>query len=121
VDFKDLPTQFARGKVALNVVSGWDEEGLTAKTFEIVACGVPLVHNECRGLSEIFEPGREVLTFQSPKQCRETIQALLDDEPRREQLAHAALWRMMSDHTWGQRIKQMFLQARLPIESFMNA
>jgi spore maturation protein CgeB len=118
VDFLRIPQVVARGKVALDIVAGWDEEGLTAKTFELAACGVAMIHNECVGLQQAFVAGKEIEIFQSPRQAREQVQRLLDDPDRRKNMAHAGRERLLRQHTWAHRVQQMMKLARIPIDCF---
>jgi spore maturation protein CgeB len=118
VDYEQIPTALARGKVALNIVGGWDEEGMTIKTFELAACGTPMIHNNCVGLAEAFEPGREVMVFKSPREARSAVEHLLADDAARRQMSQAARGRLMRNHTWSDRLLRMFQLARLPVEAF---
>jgi hypothetical protein len=118
VDFDRIPQFAARGKIALDIVSGWDEEGLTAKTFELAACGKPMIHNDCIGLEEAFEPAKEIEIFRTPKQARQMVQHLLDDPSRREGIAQASRARLLKEHTWGHRLQQMLEKAGLPVDAF---
>jgi hypothetical protein len=118
VEFGLISDIVARGRIAFDVVAGWDEEGLTAKTFELASCEVAMIHNECLGLPEAFELGREMEVFKTPKEARETVRQLLDDPNRRANLAHAARARVLKDHTWGCRLREMFEKAALPIDAF---
>jgi hypothetical protein len=118
VDFLQFPQTLAQGKVALDIVAGWDEEGLTAKTFELAACGTAMVHNDCVGLPEAFEAGREIEVFVTPRQAREAVQRLLDDENRRKAMGEACRARLLAQHTWGHRVKRMFELSGVPIDMF---
>jgi hypothetical protein len=118
VDYEQIPTALARGKVALNIVGGWDEEGMTLKTFEIAACGTPMIHNNCVGLAEAFEPGREVMAFNTPREARLAVEYLLADAGARRQMGQAARGRLLRNHTWSDRLLRMFQLAKLPIEAF---
>jgi len=118
VEFADLPKALARGKVALNIVSGWDEEGLTAKTFEMAASGVPILHNDCVGLAECYNIGEEIESFERPKEAREKVQQLLDSPEKRRSMAGAVRARTERDHTWSPRVESMIKLAGLPIDAF---
>jgi hypothetical protein len=118
VDFPQMPQVFARGKIALDIVGGWDEEGLTAKTFEIAACGMAMVHNDCVGLAEAFEAGKEIEVFSTPRQARQVVAELLDDPKRRAEMAEACRARFLRDHTWAHRVRRMFELAGMPIDAF---
>jgi hypothetical protein len=118
VEFAQIPQFVARGKVSLDIVAGWDEEGLTAKTFEIGACGTAMIHNECVGLEEAFEPGKEVESFRTPRQARDTVQRLLDEPDRRAQMAQACRARILQEHTWGNRLQQIIQKTGQELDAF---
>jgi spore maturation protein CgeB len=120
VDFENMPAAFARGKVGLNIVTGFDEEGVTAKTFEIAASGVPLFNNECKGLGDLFEIGKEIEIFKSPREAREKVAELIANPQRRFELAGAIRSRFERDHTWDHRVRQMLSLAGLQLEHFMK-
>ena len=107
VDFEQMPSVFARGHVSLNVVTGFDEEGVTAKTFEIAAGGTAILNNACRGLDALYERDREILIFDTPAQARERVQAMLDSPSRRAEIGSAGRARTERDHTWGHRVTKM--------------
>ena len=118
VDFRRQSEIYATGRVALNIMDGHDEEGLTLKPFEIAASGVPLLQYAARGLEELYEPGHEVTVFQRPRQALDLLRGLLADRERRVALAAAARGRTLADHTWDRRIERMLQLARLPIDAF---
>jgi hypothetical protein len=118
VEFGNIPEVVARGKVTLDIVGGWDEEGLTAKTFELAACGCAMVHNQCVGLAGAFELGKEMEVFGTPKEARLKVQALLEDSDRRTKMAEAGRARVLKDHTWGHRLREMFEKSGLAIDLF---
>jgi hypothetical protein len=118
VDFTQMPQVFARGRIAFDIVAGWDEEGLTAKTFEIAACGMPMIHNDCVGLAQAFDIGTEIEVFTTPRDARHAVQRLLDDPKRRAAMAEACRARFLREHTWAHRVQRMFELAQIPIDSF---
>ena len=114
VDNARQPAVYARGKLALSISGGHDEEGLTHKPFQIAACGVPMVHIDRVGLAECFTPGREVASFATPAEAREVVSDLLTDPDRRESMAAAARARLLKEHTWETRLPEMLNRARWP-------
>jgi hypothetical protein len=107
IDQSDMAKVLAKGAVTLNLSAGYDEEGITAKPFEIAASGAAMLHNDARGLSEFFTPGQEVFTFSTPKQARETVEHLLDDPAKRRSAGAAARARLERDHSWDTRLKKL--------------
>ena len=90
-----------RGKVAINISQGNEEEGASHKPFQIAASGVAQVHIDRKGLSDYFEPHREIELFETPAQARRVIAELLADDDRRIAMGAAARQRLLREHTWG--------------------
>ena len=121
VDHDDMPAVYARGRIAINIAQSGDEEGLSHKPFQIVAAGVPLVHNHVKGLSDCFAPDAEFVAFSSPVEARRKIAALLENPRRRDLMARAARDRLCREHTWSQRIEQLLAKAGVTIGRTSNA
>ncbi len=113
VDYRDQAAVYARGKIAINISQGGEEEGASHKPFQIAASGVAQVHINRRGLADLFEPHKEIGLFDTPGQARAIIAELLADDARRRALGTAALARLRRDHTWEDRLQRMFKHARL--------
>jgi len=111
VDYREQGKFYARGRVAINIAQGNEEEGASHKPFQIAASGVAQVHIDRRGLSDYFEPHREVEYFETPAQARRVIAELLGDDDRRQAMARAARERLLRDHTWDVRLPEMFALA----------
>jgi Glycosyl transferases group 1 len=107
VDLADMPKVLAKGKVTLNLSANYDEEGITAKPFEIAASGAVMLHNEATGLGDFFELGREAFSFATPKEAREITSELLNDPERRRSVGIAARARLEKDHSWDSRLTRL--------------
>jgi len=107
IDLADMPKVLAKGAVTLNLSAGYDEEGITAKPFEIAASGVAMLHNEARGLSDFFDLGNEAFAFSTPRQARQIVRRLLDDPQKRISVGTAARARLEKDHSWDTRLKRL--------------
>ncbi|MBI4717951.1 MAG: glycosyltransferase [Planctomycetes bacterium] len=111
VEYTDQPRAYARGRIAINVSQASDEEGLSHKPFQIAASGVCLLHDDRVGLAECFTPGAEVTVFDTPRQARQAVAALLDQPELRATTASAARARLCRDHTWDRRLAEMLAAA----------
>jgi hypothetical protein len=118
VDFQDIPNALARGKVVLNLTAGYDEEGITAKPFEIAASGCAMLHNWNRGLESFFDIGSEIAAFHRPREAVEQVEMLLSDEHRRRAMGEAARARLEREHSWDSRLIRLVEACGFSIESF---
>jgi len=107
VAYDHQPMIYARGKCALNINQSHDQAGATHKPFQIVASGVPCVHHATAELSDLFTPGREIVTFTRGPELLAAVDRLCADPELRASLADRALARARREHTWEHRVKAM--------------
>lgn len=120
VDFQDIPRVLARGKVVLNLTAGYDEEGITAKPFEIAASGCAMLHNWNKGLESFFEIGTEIAAFRRPREAVGQVETLLSDDARRRAMGEAARARLEKDHSWDSRLARLLCASGFSIDSFKS-
>jgi spore maturation protein CgeB len=77
------------------------------RTFELASCGAFQLVDERSLLAEVFEPGKEVATFRTSKELKEKIAYYLDKPEERRVIAEAGRARVLRDHTYQMRLKQM--------------
>lgn len=120
VQYSKQSEVYALGRIAVNIPQAHDMEGLSHKPFQIAASQVAMAHLNCIGLSDCFQPGTEVETFNSPAEACDTVSMLLKDSEHREAIAAAARRRVETEHNWANRLHQMFNAAGLNINHFLN-
>ncbi len=103
VAYEDLSRCYSAGRVGLNVMRWQDDQGSNIKPMEMAASGIAPVCGRRMGLEAILTPGRECEVFDTPVGALEAVRGLLDDEPRRREVAHAARARVLAEHTWAHR------------------
>ncbi|MGI9145085.1 MAG: CgeB family protein [Chloroflexota bacterium] len=79
----------------------------TARPFELAALGCAMVSNPYLGIEEWFEPNREVIVVQDEKQAVETYRTLLASPSLRHELGARARARLLAEHTYQHRSKQL--------------
>ena len=95
-------------RVTLNVHAG-SETRFTSnmRLFEATGVGACLLTDAAENLPELFEPGREVVTFRDARECRERIRSLLANESEREAIARAGQARCLAQHTFRHRAPRL--------------
>jgi spore maturation protein CgeB len=73
------------------------------RLYEATGVGTCLLTDWKENLSEIFEPDREVVTYNSVDECIEKINWLLENPQKREEIAKAGQARTLKDHTFDRR------------------
>jgi len=77
------------------------------RTFEVCGCGTMLLTNETPGLCDLFEIGKEVVTYDWHEECRSKIEHYIVAARLRESIAEAGLVRARKDHTYDVRARQL--------------
>ena len=103
-----------RSKVTLNLHAQIDVRGKVSnahagnlRLFEATGVGTCLLTEEKANLHDMFEPGREVLTFTSNQDCVEQLRNILGDDTRRRALAEAGQQRTLREHTYAVRMAEV--------------
>ncbi len=91
------------------------EASCNLRLFELASMGLAQVVDERGDLARCFVPGREVAVFRNGQELRSMVRELLEDPASAERLGQAARARLLRDHTWMHRIRQMLLDQPRPI------
>ena len=104
----------AASRVTLNRHARIDT-GSTSKTtfannmrlFEATGVGTCLITERKDNLDELFDVRRELVSYESSKDCVEAIKSLLEDEKQREAIARAGQERTLAGHTYRHRMAEL--------------
>ncbi len=77
------------------------------RMYEATGVGTCLVTDSKDNLSEMFEPGREVVAFTDPQDCVEKVQHYLAHDEEREAVAAAGQQRTLGEHTYPHRMGEL--------------
>lgn len=108
--FSKLREYCCRSRINLNITraphaSTWASS--TARIFELAALGCCTVSNPVAGLEEWFEPEREMVMLKEPEEAAERYTWLLDHDDARHRLGQAARQRILKEHTFRHRARQL--------------
>jgi len=79
----------------------------TARPFELAASGAAIVSNPYEGIERWFEPGSELLVVSSAEEALHTYRELLDDPGQTEAMGARARERVLDEHTYAHRARQL--------------
>jgi spore maturation protein CgeB len=82
-------------------------KSMSARMYTAVGCGAFYMCRHVDGIEEILEPGREIVTFRSEGEMIDMIRYYLENDDLRMRIAAAGKKRVMKEHTYEARIKQM--------------
>jgi spore maturation protein CgeB len=85
------------------------------RLFEATGVGALLLTDAKANLTDLFEPGREVLTYSDADDAVEQIRRALADKAKSSAIGKAGQKRTLSDHTYAVRMAELagILEARL--------
>lgn len=107
----------ARSRIVLNRhIDVAEGHANNMRLYEATGTGALLLTDEGSNLAELFEPGREVVTYANPNELVERARWLLEHEEERAAIAAAGQARTLRDHTYARRIAELadILASRLP-------
>lgn len=77
------------------------------RLFEATGVGAMLITDWKVDIEEIFQPGKEVVTYRTPEECAELVQYYLEHADEREAIARAGRERTLREHTYYQRMQEL--------------
>ena len=105
---RDMYLVLARSRLTLN------NHGTIARNaannlrlYEATGMGALLVTDARLNLGDLFEVGREVVTYRNPQECAEVVRHYLDRPREAEEIAAAGQRRTLRDHTWRDRMERL--------------
>jgi spore maturation protein CgeB len=96
----------AESKIVINrhgpVADGYS---VNFRMFEATGMGALLITEQGKNTSDLFEPGKEVLTYASVSEAVQVLKTALADFDKYESVAAAGQRRTLTEHTYEQRAK----------------
>jgi len=77
------------------------------RLYEATGLGALLLTDWKENLSEMFEPGQEVVTYRSVDECANLLRYYLEHDVEREAIAAAGRRRTLEQHTYAQRMAEL--------------
>lgn len=104
----DMYKILARSKITINVHADV-ASGLAGniRMFESTGMGALLITEDAPNIRELYEPGKEVITYKSTEDLIELINYYIDQPQERESIAQAGQARTLKDHSTVQRSKDL--------------
>ncbi len=81
---------------------------VTARVFEVPACGGFLLTNTCDQLERLYAVGTEMICYRSLEELRRLVTYYLAHPAERRAIAACAQARARSEHTFKRRLEKMF-------------
>jgi len=126
VPFSRFPAAISASRINLNITRrphATVDGSSTARLFELAACGAAIVSNPYEGIERWFEPGSELLVVSSAEEATSTYKELLDDPSSLQAMGERARARVLEEHTYAHRARQLlaFLGLEIPLRASSSA
>lgn len=109
---------YARHQAVLNVRHERNiAQGLNQRSFEALACGTPVLNDNLADVGRCFEPGREILVWKSRDELNALCEQVLADETFARRIGDAGRQRVLAEHTYAHRARQMLADLDLALKA----
>lgn len=111
IPWEDLPVYLNTADVAVNPLRQDNHSGDSLKTYEYLACGLPIVCSDVMELRPFVEDDQVGLSYQpgNVQQMARKLIELEENEARREQLSEKARGVAVSKYDWSHRLREINL------------
>ncbi len=110
VPFNVFSQAIARARINLNITRrphATVYASSTCRPFELAAAGAAIVSNPHEGIERWFEPGSELRVVSTAEEALATYRELLADPGAAEDLGRRARERVLDEHTYAHRARQI--------------
>jgi spore maturation protein CgeB len=107
---EELHRLLARAKIVLNITRAdfhGVETGINLRVFEAVAAGAFLLTDHNDEIGKLFHVGKEIETYRSSRELADKVRFYLENDAKREAIALCGHARLLANHTWRERIRQL--------------
>lgn len=104
----DMFAALARSKITINNHIGIAENyANNMRLYEATGMGCLMLTDRKSNITDMFEPGREIVCYDSPEECLELIRYYLDNETERARIAAAGQQRTLREHSYTRRTAEL--------------
>jgi spore maturation protein CgeB len=122
---EEMVDVFASSRVNLNLSNAWRAHfwrrqppvsQIKARVFEVPGCGGFLLTDPAPALGQYLEIGREIDVYQDTTDLIERVRYWLENEAQRSAAARSARDRVLREHTYDHRLRDIFRAAGLAVD-----
>lgn len=103
--YKELPVFYNACKVSFNATSLQMGHAVNQRVFDVPACGGFLITDYQAAIDDLFEVGKEVITYRDKEEIPDLVRFYLQNPDERKTVAMRARERVLKEHTYKHRIK----------------
>lgn len=101
------PKIFHCSKINLNITSKTIQSGIPLRVFDVLGCGGFLITNYQTELYDYFEPGEDLVVYESLEDLREKVAYYLEHGEERERIAKNGYRKVCENFTYEMALREM--------------
>lgn len=98
---------FCQSKITINHHGDVLPWANNIRLYDATGCGALLITDWKKNLGDLFEPGKEVVSYHNVQECADSIEYYLSHEKERALVAQAGQERTLREHTYHQRMEEL--------------
>ncbi|WLR42968.1 glycosyltransferase [Bacillus carboniphilus] len=91
-----------------DIIRGVNNKSINNRTFDLAACQAFQIKQRVEDVYDYFEEEKEIVTFKNLEDCLEKIHYYLPRKQLRDQIAKEAYQKVISKHTFTNRLEKIF-------------
>lgn len=99
---------FAGSKINLNLSIKGIEGGTPQRVMDIMGAGGFALTNYAEETLELFEEGKEIVTYKSPEKLLDKVVYYMKNDTLREHIARAGQNKVLNEYTYDKKLKELF-------------
>lgn len=104
----DMYRVLRAGRIAVNRhIREADGYANNMRLYEATGVGTMLVTDAKANLADLFEPGREIVTYRSADELADVVNHYVTSDDERREIARAGQTRTLREHTYGRRMEEL--------------
>ncbi len=102
--YKELPLFYNACKINFNATSLQMPEAVNQRVFDVPACSSFLLADHQKAIDELFEVGKEIVTYKNIDEIPELVRFYLNNPDARKKIALKGRERVLKEHTYKHRL-----------------
>jgi spore maturation protein CgeB len=105
--YKELPVFYNTCRINFNATHLQMKEAVNQRVFDVPACGAFLLTDYQKSIDELFDAGREIVTFRDTQEIPGLVKYYLNNPGERETVSRRGMERVLKQHTYKHRLSKL--------------
>jgi spore maturation protein CgeB len=105
--YNELPVLYNACSINFNATHFQMGQAVNQRVFDVPACGAFLLTDRQESLDELFDAGKEIITYRQKNEIPELVKFYLKNPEKREAVSKRGRERVLREHTYKHRLKSL--------------